>query len=583
MAKKPTDAHVIQYILKCKKAADMATKDRRLIWEELWQVFQNKQDFSGKEDWQSQCFVPKLSMTIEKSAALIEKALFNISKLFKMEIPAELRTKAEKDKTGKVLEALEAKRDQDEKEFKFALENSNFTNVLSAGVKTGFLLGLAGIKDLWENGLTYEHTDVRNVYVAANHRPYDKKNPDYLIERKVMRLAELKKTAKEVNKGGRKIYRIKEVNQLSSINAKTDERQKEQRQKGLRHYTPVDPEVEILEFWGDIVLEEDAGILENQLIQVAEETKIIRWQDNPFTDKKGRISLMTPIVYPHRGVSGISLIESSVQIQYTLNNTVNMGIDNMNFSVNKIFAVNTTQLFDPESVNRIFPGKMVKTKGDIRAAFGEVGTSSLKPEVFLATEMFEKFIEKGTAVTEFLEGATPRRKMTKGEVVSKTDEAHTYFDVIARRLENGEVKELLQRGWDMMKQFANKTGDYEFKVGGISLLLSQKEQTEKIQQVLGIAGKIPMFAQWTDLPELWQKYLSILSLGDVYKEPTEQGQGLPGQGDPGQEQPPSGGRAEPQGDLPPEKSPEQEDIEKRAAAEAKKKVNSMSPEDIKAA
>lgn len=544
--KKPTDNYVVQYITDKKKEAKESAKPRTNAMQELWLVYQNKQDNAAKADWQSQCFIPKAYMTVERASALVEKALFEIGKLFKMKIPDNVRTMAPEG----LIDKLEQKRDRDEAALKAALEKSNFVNIYSESIKCGFILGLSAIKRLWENGLYFENVNVMNLGIDPNTRPFQK--PGYMLERKEIDLAKLRQTAKRVNKtAGKQIFKMKEINKLAAQEASQEDKLKERRSKGLGDWTPTVKRVEIWEYWGDII-DKDDNILEDQLVVIAEKNRIIRWQDNPFNDKNPPYLLTAPIVYPHRGIAGTSLIEPVVRLNYTMNNLFNLAVDNMNFTVNKVFEVNPNVLFDAHSINRIFPGKVVKSR-NVGAGIEQMKVTPLTPETFRAIEMMERQMEQGTAVTEFLEGSSPRKRQTKGEVEIKTAEAHTMFDMIARRLEENSIKPLLRDCWNLMKQFAGYTGEYEFKVGGLSLLLMQKEQTNKIMQILAIMGKAPMLMQMTDIPELWQKLLSIYNLNEVYKEPKQQ-MGM--------------------------RTPEKEDIEKRAAADAQKAVSRMTPQQI---
>ncbi len=548
--KKPTDDEIVLYISSKDTEAEQAARPRLRAMQELWQVYQNQQDYTAKEDWQSQVFIPKAYMVIERASALVEKALFDVPKLFKMEIPSDIRAKSSVEQ----IKQLEDKMEGDEKEFKAAIEKSNFKDIYSESSKCGFILGVSATKRLWEDGLYFENTDVMQLRIDPNTKPFQ--TPSYLIEHKEMDLATLRKIAKKTNKAaGKQIYRMKEINKLAAQQSSREDRTKARLSQGLGDWTPTQKRVELWEFWGDIVVEHDDNkdtILENQLIVIAEKNRVIRWQDNPFEDQLPPYRLTTPIVYPHRGIAGVSIIEPVVRIQYTMNNLFNLAVDNMNFTVNKVFETNPNILFDPHAANRIFPGKNLKSR-QVGQGIAEVKTTPLTPETFRAIEMMERHMETGTAITEFLEGSSPRKRQTKGEVEIKTAEAHTMIDVIARRMEENSIKPLLRDCWNLMKQFDGKSGDYEFKVGGLSLLLKQKEQKDAVMQVLAIAGKAPQLLQMTDIPELWEKLLSLLGLSEVFKEPQQQ-LGM--------------------------RTPEKDEIAKRAEADAQRAVAKMSPEQL---
>ena len=541
--KKPTDDEVVLYITSKDREAEQAARPRLRAFQELWQAYQNKQDYSSKEGWQSQCFIPKLFMTIERASALVEKALFEIPKLFKMKIPADVQKTDE----------LEAKRDADEKALKRALEKSNFTDIYAEATKCGFILGISAIKRLWEDGLFFENTDVMNLRIDPNTKPFQV--PSYMIERKEMDLATLRKIAKKTNKAaGKQIFKMAEIDKLAAQRASAEDKVKARLSKGLGHYTPSQKRVEIWEFWGDIIVEHDNGkdtILEDQLVVIAEKNRIIRWQDNPFDDLRPPYRLTTPIVYPHRGIAGISMIEPVIRLQYTMNNLFNLAVDNMNFTVNKVFEVNPNILFDAHSINRIFPGKVIKSRR-VGEGIEQMKVTPLTPETFRAIDMMSQQIEQGTAITEFLDPKSASRKTTAKEIEIKTAESHTMIDVIARRLEENSIKPLLEDCWGLMKQFGGFTGEYEFKVGGLSLL-QQKEQKDAVMQVLAMAGQAPQLLQMTDIPELWQKLLSLLGLSEIYKEPQQQ-MGM--------------------------RVPEKDEIQQRAERDAKKAVSQMSPQQI---
>lgn len=547
---KPTEDYVLEYVKNCKQEAKDASKALRRLWTELWQTYQNHQDYSAKEKWQSKCCLPKIFMTVERATSLVSKALFDVGRLFKMEIPASVRAKAEGN--DEILDEMEVKRKKDEQDFKSAIEESNFSNIYSEMTKGSFLLGSGDVKVLWENGLHYENVDIQNTFWHPKMKPLQQ-NPKYMIEYKEMDLATLHKIAKKVNKDAHKqVYKMSKIKEIASDAIKQETKRQADVRKGLWEHKLTSPQVSIDEFWGDIVHENGTDITENQLISIANENTIIRWHNNPFDHKRAPTIKTSPIIYPHRGIAGVSLVEHIVRIWYVLNNVVNMGVDNMNYSINKMFEIQTGLLLDAATANRLFPGKTFKVRGQGQAV-REVATYPISGDFFKMVEVLDREIQRGTAVTEFLEALGSTRKVTKGEVDTKTEEAHTFFDVIARRLELNSIKPVLQMSWELMKQFADKKGDYEFKVGGLSLLLLQKEQTEKLMQILGMAGKAPLLQQLTDIPELWKKLLTIYNLSEVYKEP----------------EPMTAGPGEQGGD-----------VDAQAAAAAEQEVSKMTPQEI---
>ena len=135
-------------------------------------------------------------------------------------------------------------------------------------------------------------------------------------------------------------------------------------------------------------------------------------------------------------------------------------------------------------------------------------------------------LRQATAITEYVEALPSKHKQTLGEIEKKTAESHGFFDVIARRLERNLIAKLIEDTYNLLVQFSNVMkgleGKYLFKVGGLTLLLQQ----EKLKENLGIALEGALGSEelhsMTDIPMLWKKTLTQMSLQDAYIEPQEQ-------------------------------------------------------------
>jgi hypothetical protein len=551
-SEKWSDEYLKEYILRCKKEAEDASRERRSAWKELWLLYQNKQDTKKKKSWQSKCFVPKIWMKVERAASTVKRGLMQTNKLFKLEL----------DDTEELeepqVEKLEAEMKKVEKKFKRKLGETNYANIYSEMTKCLFLLGLGVPKVLWgKNGATYENVDILNLHVDPGYKPFQEGPPKYIIEFKEMDLAELRSLAKETNEAaGESIFDTAAINKIEEDFKEHDKQSMRQQRQGLGQYIPASKRVTILEFWGDVIDKEGYDVKKNQVMMLANNKYIIRNQDNPFIHKLPPYILTFAMVYPHRGIAGHSLVEPSAKLQYTYNNILNLYMDNLNFSVNKMFQYNPLGLRNPKEILSIFPGKTFETQSN-EPAVHEVMTSNVGPESIAALETVGREIQEATAVTEFLMGMPSRKAKTKGEVEIKTAESQGLFDVIARDLEQNSVKPLLEMTYSLYVQFGGMPdieGLFIFKVGGLSLMIMQKEQTERVGQILSAALSQPELRQRTDIDDLWRKLLSIYNLSDVYIEPERQEQQLP---------------------------PEQiKFIEAQAEKDAKKKVAGMQPQEI---
>jgi len=423
---------------------------------------------------------------------------------------------------------------EDEERFKAHIKKTNFSAAYGETVKPSCLLGFGCTKRSFEPGkkrLKYDSKDIFNLYIAPEFKPFVDDRPRYLVDYFEMELADLIETAEDTNKqcqkeGQEAVYDIDEINKISEEFNKQQLDTQENKRKELDEHIHVNKKVGILQFWGDVVSEDSREKKKNQLLMIANEKFLIRSHDNPYSSGKIPYEFTIPIVYPHRGVAGVSMVANQVKLQYTLNNIVNMVIDNLNFVVNKMFEYNPYDLQDPTTMMRIFPGKTIATRVHGNAV-NPVKTDPISADVFKTLEIIIKELQEGNAITEFLTAMPGKQAKTLGEIEIKTSESHGYFDVIARKIEMNSISKILYNSYEMLAEFISDykhVERYQFNVGGLSLLLLQKQQVEYLVQALSIALKYPNLAQWTKLREIWERLLSIWNLDEAYNDSDEEEQ-----------------------------------------------------------
>lgn len=517
--------YLVDYVVEAKKVDKKASTERRTKWEELWLLYQNKQDYTGKKSWQSKIFSPKVFMHTIRAAALVERAALQTSTLFKVCVDEEKYKEDEH-------EAMKEKATEVEKKLKNHLEKTNFAECLGENSISAFLLGMGAVKRRWDDHepkCTYDNVDVMNLFISPDYKPFIQPQPKHIIEYGVMDLADLLDVV-EKDKAKKEPYNwiVDAVDTLEASYAQKQEiRTKERTRKGLSDYSPQDTQVEKLEFWGDIISKDGKEILRNQYLVVANESELIRHHENPFDDGLPPYRLSIPIVYPHRGIAGTSLVEGAVPLQYTLNNILNLYMDNLNFTVNKMFEMNKGGLVDPQKARRIYPGKVFLTQTSDKQVVREISTTAIGQEVVNAIRVVDSELRQATAITEYVEALPSKHKQTLGEIEKKTAESHGFFDVIARRLERNLIAKLVEDSYNLIIQFSDilkdLKGEYLFKVGGLTLLLQQEKLKSAIAEVMGAALKNNVLGGMTDIPLLYRKWLAQASLQDVYKEPEEGG------------------------------------------------------------
>ena len=536
----------VQYILNLKKEAKDATRDRRNASDELWALYQNQQDYSKKKSWQSRVFVPKIFMSVEQATAIVKRAIMSPRRLFKLNL-----IDPEDEEAKEVMPEVD-------RVFKRKLRESNFATSYGETMKEAFITGLGVPKVLWEGGLRFLNVATSKTFVDPDYQAGGFMAPKYIIEEKEMDLAELKDMAKRINtESGKNVFNITEINKIQEDQRDVEKETEERIRRGLSEHNKTDKRVRITEFWGTIVNKKTNAVKKNQLRVLANEKYTIRSQANPFDHQRLPYPLVTPIIYPHRGAWGVSLVEPVVRMQYAYNNIINLAIDNLNYSVNKMFEYQPSNLINAKSLTQLYPGKLI-AKHSPTEAVSEVRTTGLGPDSFMAMDLLGSEIQKGTAITEFLMGTAGKSK-TATEAELKTAQAQGLFDTIARDIETNALAPLIEMAFDLLVQFdddmpSQLRGRYKFDVGGLSLLLVRREQLQNVVQALGLALESQTVASMTNIRELYSKYLNLLNLEDVLAEET-QGPNLD----------------------------QQQLIGQQSAEQAKKQVAGMSDEEVMAA
>lgn len=507
---KQKEAYLTNYVLDMQKESIDATFEQRESWEELWSLYQGKQNYGKKESWQSKIFVPKIPMAVEQATSTVARAVMNLNDLF--------NTMAVSDEDQDIQQDID-------KEFKGYLEESNFTEAYSEHIKPAILLGASGIKCLWEAGqLTYYYIDPKDLWVSPEWGGSEARAPRYTIERREMDLAEFKAMSKAANTkkravGEKDLWDESAITKIEEDFADQKARAIDRASKDLSEYTPVKPRVELLEYWGSII-GENGKLKPAQLLVIANQQYVIRSGDNPFDDQKPPYILTIPRPYPGRGCCGESLVANIVSLQYSYNNVFNMYMDNTNFTVNKMFEIDTTRAINPKNLSRLYPGKAIHKQGAQRV-MEEIPVSPVGQDAFNMLEVLNREIERGTAVTEFVSGQSGKTK-TAYETKVKTAQSQGIFETMARTIEKNSLKPLLEMSFSRITQYVpsmeEAVGRFKFFVGGLSQIIRKQDESEKVQQALGMALQSPDIKVMTNTTYLWKKLLANWELSDAYEE-----------------------------------------------------------------
>lgn len=518
---------LVAYIAKCKTQGESAASEYRERADEMWELFQNKQDYTKKERWQSRAFIPKVQPNTLRSASMLERAVLQTSKLFTLSAAPDLDIPT--DTVGKA-----------ETRAKQLLDDSNFAAAFGQAMISGFLVGAEYVKALWEGDkVVFYPVDSLNVSIDPKWSPVLPFPPRYIVEHKELPLYELMATAIQANEmakmgGVEPVYDMAELDKLASSTRNLAREADERERRGEGNYQDVSPYVSLDEFWGEAPSEDGKTVEKNLLMQSAG-GHLIRKQKNPFAHGLPPFVPVMPIPYPHRGIGGISLVEGTAKTQKIFNNILNMNIDALNFSVNPMWEANESVLVrdTPASVTRTWPGKLIWKKADSSALTQIRFQNAGLGESLQLMNTLDRADQAATGVTEFIEGMSGSVQKTATEVDAKSQATKSFFDVIARRVELMTVKPLIEMFMSLHCQFGqndliafrpdtNKL-PYTVTVGGISIALSEQQQIGAVVEILGMVMKDPTGTalKMTDVEMLWQELLSLRNLSKAYVGPEE--------------------------------------------------------------
>jgi len=523
----------VNYFKDCKKNAEDVLCRRYKQIEELWDFYQMKIDFSDKEDWQSRFVSSRIYQHIEQAGAIIKRALVRPDRLFDLRMPPDISYSENADLYALFLA-------QEENRFKYRLSRSNFAQMMTMSTKEALLTGVSWIKVLYEDGLLFEPINTLNIFADPNYDPFMPGNPRYIIEKKLIELPELKRLARRVNESAKEqIYNIAAINRIEEDYTNAEEMQKIARMLGYEDIQDKNVKwVLLYECYGDIPNDDgDKYSKENQLVVIANEKDIIRQQDNPCDDGSYPYIPDIPVPYPHRGVIGNSMVEPEVKIFFTYSQLINMMVDNMNYSVNKMFVLDEQQVLNPDKIRAMYPGKIIRVSrtGNVANAMREVPVNGVGADAFNLAALLEQESQKATGISDILVGSpttnAPRKTATEQQLASSA--AQGIFQSVVKNVEMS-IQQVLRKSYNLLVQFEDfRPMEFDIEVGGVSLALSQQEMVEKTERIISDLAAIggmpsptaqnPMqtVSDTVNLDKVWKKRISAIGMEDVLNTPQE--------------------------------------------------------------
>lgn len=466
---------------------DTARAPHRANWENAWRLFNNKWDFSQKEDWQSRRTLPKVTMTVKRLSATITRILSMSSDWFGVETSAPSQQK--------YLNVV-----KDLMYWFLGEDNADFESIFSNAIEVGMLSQIMPVLCTWDVEGWHHPTATEDAAmmagpekgpdpllsqlqgvpspfgpapVAAPTRPnipkqdgklrYELLSPDNVILDPTGRfrgvIIERHYTRGEFAAEAEVRTFINVDLVMSHQYTVMDKEARENRKKGQIHTIDKDS-VYLQEFWGDLYSESGDCLLKNKYFIVANKAYIVLPPtDNPFWHDEiplvvaGMVSV--PFSVYHQGFISMNADSFELWVEF-----INLTIDYFQKIMIGMNEIDMDMIYDPDEQNTdvAFPGKMWKKKNSGgKPMISAVPMGDLPQGTMPFLQLISHELSDGTALTDASEG-TPRTrgKQSAQEFTRRMAEAGVLLDYIYRNIEKNLIKKCITLGFKTVLQFMSQ-------------------------------------------------------------------------------------------------------------------------------
>ena len=466
---------------------------RDIIWQQCWDIYNNKFDWSQKAWWQHKAPIPKVRVSVDRAAALFRKTLLKMNPFYGLKAESKLgRMK------GRYTMLIDD----------YHFDKANVIEELVMAFKVGLITSTAATKIFWARERDVRpkiYTDVTNVddyefgLQVGSHTESKKRveveeyyrgalgfkcvNPSLLwvipgtrsrgfIERTQITLNELQANMRtSANPEG--IYEEDAVMTLtekilsSQTSSGYNPDHTDQTNEGQISSSAYLRMITLEHFWGDIY--DDMGRLAlcdgsytfagcgdgNQSIA---EVLVRKPRPNPFYHKMPPYVVGSPYIIPFSTYNR-GMVEDVMEIAKSIIEMANLIADGALYDALKAFAIDADQLDSPEEAKSgMYPGKTFiyksgQSPNPNQQVVQTINVGKIPQEANNMIGLFEKYFQEGSFVNEWVAGTGSKTDRTLGEVNIKTQSALEGLDESARNLETTLIEPSLEMATKVIYQF----------------------------------------------------------------------------------------------------------------------------------
>jgi len=539
----PGGGGVVSTIHRFRQASEDARRQRVVQGDRNWQTYLGRQDFSHKQEGQSQEVLPKVPVSVEQLAALIKRGMVSFGDYFSIEVDPRL---------GEIIDGAQVRA-----MFKPFLMNlwgpnnstTQFPTVISDGVKQALLKALLILKvhgsfttrrkfkferstDLQKADHKLKIDEVDEWQLRIDLVRFEDYYPDptgnnlYEIHRVERDLHEV------VEMADQGIYSSAAVKQLIGMDFKRPEDEKlseADRNQGETVTPSFRKRVVLDEFWGTLLADDGTVAHRNVVATVANERFLIRPPEpNPFWHQESPFVVAPLIRVPH-SVFHKAIYDHASDLNLAINEMFNLMLDGGLAAVWGIKQIRIEDMDDPSQIEGgIRQGQTIAVKQTLphNAKVLETVTEGEVPKDAMAVfEFLNREFTNAAMTNELKQGALPPKQVLATEVLEASQSQNLMLDGMVADLENTSIAPVLRKAFlnvlqnaDMIpdtafasmtdrkvalmimraqpeERFALFGGRCQFRVSGLSATMARALDFQKIMAFLQAIGTNPLLMQ----------------------------------------------------------------------------------------
>jgi hypothetical protein len=528
-----TESEVLKYVQECWDVSDKHWETyEKPIWDRSWQLYENKQDWSDKEDWQAKCFIPKTEGAIDTIGNLLDRALAAIKGWFGHE-GIEEEDKKLAPHVNKIV--------------MFWADFIKILDTILSAIKTSLIVGTGITKcheqtyAKWEGSRTQGEGGLISSYdwepieawkpLVEEVDPYDVRfsrdmelfdgipKGSYIIERKDVEFTELLLNAKKMK------YKVKKVR--SEDYPKDGEKQKMARDQVKDDSSDIMHPIQLKELHGYVRIHPDKKVSGDKqggerryffdenlkyVITVANDKNVIRVSGqrddeysyvNPNQEYVYRVFRPLPRNFKFYGKA---LANSIGSLQVMLNDIWNMIFDSIAFEIYKMFGVDWSKIDDSDDV-KVAPSQIIRTTSNVNEVLQQLYIQPMSKNALAVPALVNQIMDRFTGVTPQVEaGMSQPGAETATEFRGLMEQSAISFEGMAKTLERqigsvidalthtvlttdnnfawGVAEKILGDKKSVITSMVALSGEYDIKTTGISGYINKLQTQNKLLALL---------------------------------------------------------------------------------------------------